>query len=66
LDRWYYDKECRGLRLVKVPWIKIYFFQRLVKRATYYHGIGRHSQEDVLHILDCDLRSLSDFIGMYL
>jgi hypothetical protein len=33
---------------------------------TNYHGIGRHSQKDVLDILDCDLRSLSDFIGMYL
>lgn len=63
LDRWYYDKECRGLRLVKVSRIKIYFLQRLVKRSTYYHGIGRHSQEEVLRILDCDLRSLSDFIG---
>lgn len=63
LDRWLFDKESTGLRLVKLHPIGIFFLRRLVKKSTYYHGIGRHSKEEVYHILDLDLKSLSEFLG---
>ncbi|CAC5358653.1 unnamed protein product [Mytilus coruscus] len=63
LDRWLYDSKSSGFRLIGVPAWFIYFLRRKVKNMTYAHGIGRHSQEEVYHILDRDLHSLSDFIG---
>jgi hypothetical protein len=65
LERWYYDKEKIILRHVScVSRYLIYwgFPQRFFNQAQ-GHGIGRHSREDLLLILQRDLRAISDFLG---
>lgn len=33
------------------------------RKMTYYQGMGRHTEEEILHILRKDLIALSDFLG---
>ena len=37
--------------------------QRKVSNALYQHGLGRHSDEEIIEIARNDLTALSDFLG---
>jgi hypothetical protein len=37
--------------------------RRQLKKNAESHGMGRHSQEEVYHIMDSDLKAISDYIG---
>jgi len=39
------------------------YLMKFAKKATWYHGIGRHSKEDVIQITSDSLRALSLFLG---
>ncbi|XP_071156569.1 failed axon connections homolog [Mytilus edulis] len=62
LDRWVYNvwEACKAM---KVPSLAGYYVRRQVRNNTYAHGIGRHSSDEVYHIMELDLKALSDFLG---
>ncbi|MBI2993629.1 MAG: glutathione S-transferase family protein [Gammaproteobacteria bacterium] len=37
--------------------------QRRVKKSLYIHGLGRHSDDEILDIAKRDLKALSDYLG---
>ncbi|XP_070540921.1 failed axon connections homolog isoform X1 [Ptychodera flava] len=37
--------------------------KRNVKKSMHGHGIGRHSEKEIYHIAEKDLRAVSDFLG---
>jgi len=63
LERWIYDENLRVVKLYKLPTLLGYYILRKVKNMCYAHGIGRHSQEEVYHIMDQDLKAVSDYLG---
>ncbi|XP_052094046.1 failed axon connections homolog isoform X2 [Mytilus californianus] len=63
LDRWSYDKDWAAFKAMKVPTLIGYLIRRDVKKMTYAHGIGRHSSDEVYHIMELDLKAVSDFLG---
>ena len=46
-----------------LKWIVPVLAQRGVKKTLYLHGIGRHSDEEMLEIARKDFQALSDYIG---
>ena len=64
LDRWVYDKEVKVLSFFSVPRFLRYMVTRKCQKMAHAQGMGRHSPEEVYHILDLDLKALSDFLGI--
>lgn len=50
---------------LKGPWFWLYywFVKRAIKSATWGHGIGRHSVDEVWSIAQGDIEALSHFLG---
>nr|XP_022344210.1 failed axon connections homolog [Crassostrea virginica] len=44
-------------------WLYYWFVKRSIKSATWGHGIGRHSVEDVWTIAQADIQALSQYLG---
>lgn len=63
LDRWVYDKDMKVLSFFKVSRLLRYMVSRNCKKMAHGQGMGRHSVDEVYHILDLDLKALSDFLG---
>ncbi|CAC5358654.1 Failed axon connections homolog [Mytilus coruscus] len=63
LERWILDPELAICKIIKLPYRIAWFIRRRLKRDAYGHGIGRHSQDEIYHIMDLDLMALSDFLG---
>ncbi|XP_076090978.1 failed axon connections homolog [Mytilus galloprovincialis] len=63
MDRWVFDKDWTACKAMRTPTLIAYFIRRSVRKDTYAVGIGRHSSDEVYHIMDLDLKALSDFIG---
>ena len=66
LERWIYDESLRVFKLFKLPTLLGYYILRQVKNMCYAHGIGRHSQEEVYHIMEEDFKALSNYLGKLL
>ncbi|KAK6187000.1 hypothetical protein SNE40_006254 [Patella caerulea] len=61
LSKWTYgytDNSWTGL-----PWLFRRIGKRAVAKNAWAAGIGRHTQSEVEHIFDDDLKALSDFLG---
>jgi glutathione S-transferase len=64
LERWFYDKEKRILRLAQIPSVYIdWIAPRIVSKMAHAQGTGRHSREEVLGLMGEDLRAVSEFLG---
>ncbi|CAC5358794.1 unnamed protein product [Mytilus coruscus] len=63
LDRWSYDKDWAAFKAMKVPTLTGYLIRRDMKKMSYAHGMGRHSSDEVYHIMELDLKAVSDFLG---
>uniref|UniRef100_K1Q9B8 Failed axon connections-like protein n=1 Tax=Magallana gigas TaxID=29159 RepID=K1Q9B8_MAGGI len=66
LQRWVYDPK-HGIdvrKFLNIPWPMFYMVGNLVKKQSYAQGVGRHSEEEVLQVMDEDLMALSKFLGM--
>ena len=48
---------------VPLKWIVPRLAQRGVKKTLYLHGIGRHSEDEILDIARKDVAALADFLG---
>ena len=46
-----------------LPTLLINYVGRLIKKAAYGQGMGRHSEEEIREIGYGDLKALSDFLG---
>ncbi|KAH9494841.1 hypothetical protein Btru_017946 [Bulinus truncatus] len=64
LFRWVFNKEQEIVKkyVVRSPLMRL-IVNRLVKKQTYEQGVGRHSCEEVRHILMTDLQALADYLG---
>ncbi|XP_061192854.1 failed axon connections homolog [Saccostrea echinata] len=49
----------KGLKL----WLTIWFLKRVIKKETWGHGIGRHTQDEVWTIAVDDMTAISNFLG---
>lgn len=66
LQRWVYDPK-HGIDVkthMKVPWLFFRIVGNLVKKQSYAQGVGRHSEEEMLQVMDEDLQALSKFLGI--
>lgn len=63
LERWILDPEFSICKIIKLPYRFAWFIRRRLRRDAYGHGIGRHSQDEIYHIMDLDLMALSEFLG---
>ena len=66
LERWIYDENLRVVKLYKIPTLLGYYIFRKVKNMCYAHGIGRHSQEQIYHIMEEDFKAFSNYLGKLL
>lgn len=51
---------------MKVPWIFFRIVGNMVKKQSYAQGVGRHTEEEVMQVMDEDLQALSKFLGIIL
>lgn len=68
LRRWVFDPE-HGIDVkkhMKVPWIFFRIVGNMVKKQSYAQGVGRHTEEEVMQVMDEDLQALSKFLGIIL
>jgi hypothetical protein len=63
LERWIYDENHTCYKILKIPFFLGIWFRRILSKKADSHGMGRHSQEEVYHIMDSDLKAISDYIG---
>jgi len=67
LWRWIYDKEDTVVKQMGNGKVKSFFIQKMfqsrVKGYAHGHGIGRHSQSEVMKIGEDDIKALGDFLG---
>ena len=62
--RWLLDETQALPKLFKIPKWAFYLYRSYFKKAAHGHGIGRHSKEEVMGIMENDLQALSDFLGI--
>lgn len=66
LQRWVYDPR-HGIDVkkhMKVPWLVFCIGRNKIKNQSYAQGVGRHTEEEVLQVMDEDLQALSKFLGI--
>jgi hypothetical protein len=68
VQRWVQEVSVEFFRLafhVPLSWITVKFLVTpAVRRMALAQGMGRHTKEEVLHILRRDLTAISDFMGI--
>ena len=64
LDRWLYDENKTIFELLKIPKFAAWLVRKLlISKQTHAQGMGRHSEEEVVHIARLDLEAISNYIG---
>jgi glutathione S-transferase len=63
LERFIYDTERLSLDMAVSWYIGHWVLPRIYKKKAYYQGMGRHTQDEVMAIMDADLKAFSDFLG---
>ncbi|XP_067664878.1 failed axon connections homolog [Haliotis asinina] len=63
LSRCVYDRNQVIFSRLGLNWLVKKILMRKAMTSAWHHGIGRHSEKEVTHIADGDLKALSDFIG---
>ena len=66
IERWIYDENRNIFKLLKLPTLIGYLILRKVKNMVYAVGMGRHSKEEVYHILEEDFKAVSNYLGTLL
>ncbi|XP_048758683.2 failed axon connections homolog [Ostrea edulis] len=65
LQRWVYDSK-DGINISKMlnfPWVITPTLRNFVNKQSYAQGVGRHTEEEVHHVMHEDLTALSKFLG---
>ena len=63
MDRWFYDDDKSAHKFLGIPKIMWWLVHRFASKQTYAQGIGRHSEEEVIHITRLDLEAISNYLG---
>lgn len=66
LVRWVFDPK-HGIdvgRQLGVSRFESLRLKNLAKKLSYAQGVGRHTEEEVLQVMDEDLQALSKFLGI--
>ncbi|ESO95855.1 hypothetical protein LOTGIDRAFT_175070 [Lottia gigantea] len=63
-QRWVYDKSDFLSKVAGFPKFFLWLIRRNVKSELYEQGMGRHSEAEVLQIMEGDLKAISDFLGL--
>ena len=66
IERWIYDENHNVFKLLKLPTLIGCLILRKVKNMSYAQGMGRHSQEEVYHIMEKDFKAVSNYLGKLL
>jgi hypothetical protein len=66
IERWIYNENHNLYKLLKMPTLIRYLMLRKVKNMCYAQGMGRHSQEEVYHIIEEDFKAVSNYLGKLL
>jgi len=66
IERWIYDENRNLFKLLKLPTLIGYLILRKIKNMVYVVGMGRHSKEEVYHILEEDFKAVSNYLGTLL
>lgn len=61
--RWVIDNEKKEMRQTKWSNFKIWLVTKIAKIQTYIQGVGRHTNSEVLELLDQDVGALSSYLG---
>jgi len=62
--RWVSDKEKKIVKLgIPAPRFVYWLIVRNVRQALHGQGIGRHTKEEIRHIMLTDLQALADYLG---
>ncbi|XP_048758682.1 failed axon connections homolog isoform X2 [Ostrea edulis] len=65
LQRYVYSSK-DGINISKMfnfPWVITLMLRNLINKQTYAQGVGRHTEEEVHHVMHEDLTALSKFLG---
>ena len=64
--KWIYAKtsEIRELCGPQISWFMIWMIKRIMRNQAHGQGMGRHTPEEVQHIVRLDLNALEGFFGM--
>ncbi|XP_046581782.1 failed axon connections homolog [Haliotis rubra] len=64
LFRYQYDNDKTFIKQTsKIGWIVVPIIKYMVAKATWYQGLGRHTEEEVTQMFKKELQALSDFMG---
>ncbi|XP_071098066.1 failed axon connections homolog [Haliotis cracherodii] len=64
LIRWIYSRDASFiLETFKFTKFFLWTIRRHIKKQTWDQGLGRHTEEEIVEMMNKDIQSLSDFIG---
>ncbi|VDI17743.1 Hypothetical predicted protein [Mytilus galloprovincialis] len=63
INRWKYDNEMREFKLSNWSWLKLTIARWFVNSQTHQQGLGRHTKDEIMAILNKDFHSLSTYLG---
>ncbi|OWF54644.1 Failed axon connections-like [Mizuhopecten yessoensis] len=63
IDRWVLDETNKAWETFNVSAIIRYLAKRGIRKQLYAQGMGRHTPEEIRHIMSDDLKALSHYIG---
>lgn len=65
INRWKYDNEMREFKLSNWSWLKLTIARWFVNSQTHQQGLGRHTKDEIMAILNKDFHSLSTYLGKF-
>lgn len=63
LQRWVFDPK-NGRKHLGLSWLESLGVENMFKKQTYAQGVGRHTEEEVMQVMDEDIQALSKFLGI--
>uniref|UniRef100_A0A8W8L0C6 Metaxin glutathione S-transferase domain-containing protein n=1 Tax=Magallana gigas TaxID=29159 RepID=A0A8W8L0C6_MAGGI len=66
LQRWVFDPKNgidSGRKRLGVPWLVFLLVRNNIKKQTYAQGVGRHTEKEVMQVMEEDLQTLSKLLG---
>lgn len=67
LHRWVFDRNQTIMKISRwpFPWnfMAYHVVNKHMRKSSWYHGIGRHSEEEIMKMLKQDLQAISVFLG---
>ena len=65
MDRWVFTTDMSAAKALRIPSFISWVVKRFVKKQAYAQGVGRHSEEETIHIARLDIEAVSNYLGMW-